>query len=88
IQGDNDALRIDTNFTSGSVLIDNSGTIRSTNGGQAIDLDSVRSEGVKTTLINRLGGLIRGDFNDGIKTGSNATIINYGEISSGDAVSD
>ncbi|MFJ7886158.1 autotransporter domain-containing protein [Pseudomonas sp. NPDC096917] len=88
IQGDNDALRIDTNFTSASVLIDNSGTIRSTNGGQAIDLDSMRSEGVKTTLINRLGGLIRGDFNDGIKTGSNATIINYGEISSGDAVSD
>ena len=45
IQGSNDALRIDTNFTSGSVLIDNSGTARSTGSGQAIDLDSLRSEG-------------------------------------------
>ena len=88
IQGSNDALRIDTNFTSGSVLIDNSGTVRSTGSGQAIDLDSLRSEGVQTTLINREGGLIRGEFSDGMKTGSNATILNYGEISSGDALTD
>ena len=88
IQGSNDALRIDTNFASGSLLIDNSGTIRSTDSGQAIDLDAVRSDGVKTTLINRVGGLIRGDFNDGIKTGSNATLVNYGEISSSDALTD
>ena len=88
IQGSNDALRIDTPFSSGSVLIDNSGTIRSTDSGQAIDLDAVRSHDVKTTLINREGGLIRGEFSDGMKTGSNATILNYGEISTGDALND
>ena len=88
IQGSNDALRIDTHFSSGSVLIDNSGTIRSTDSGQAIDLDAVRSNDAKTTLINREGGLIRGEFSDGMKTGSNATILNYGEISSGDALND
>lgn len=88
IQGSNDALRIDTNFASGSLLIDNSGTIRSTDSGQAIDLDAIRSDGVTTTVINRAGGVIRGEFSDGIKTGANATILNYGEISSGDALSD
>ncbi|NWB89683.1 autotransporter outer membrane beta-barrel domain-containing protein [Pseudomonas agarici] len=83
IQGANDALRIDSNFASGSLLIDNSGTIRSATG-QALDLDAIRSANVTTTLINRAGGLIRGDASDGMKTGGNATITNYGEISTGD----
>ncbi|MFK3797526.1 autotransporter domain-containing protein [Pseudomonas sp. NPDC088444] len=85
ITSTDDAIRIDTNFPSGSILIDNSGTIRSTAGGQGIDLDSVRGAGVTTTIINREGALIRGDLSDGMKTGSNATITNYGEISSGDS---
>jgi len=84
IFGSNDALRIDSNFVSGSLLIDNSGVIRSTTG-QGLDLDALRSSGVKTTLINRAGGLIRGDASDGMKTGANATITNYGEISTGDS---
>ncbi|WP_445180401.1 autotransporter outer membrane beta-barrel domain-containing protein [Pseudomonas sp. McL0111] len=84
ILGSNDALRIDSNFVSGSLLIDNSGIIRSTTG-QALDLDALRSDGVKTTIINRAGGLIRGDASDGMKTGANATITNYGEISTGDS---
>ena len=88
IQGSNDALRIDTNFSSGTVLIDNSGTLRSTGSGQAIDLDAVRSDDVNIALTNRAGGLIRGEFSDGIKTGANASILNYGEISSGDALTD
>ena len=88
IQGSNDALRIDTNFSSGTVLIDNSGTLRSTGSGQAIDLDAVRSDDVNISLTNRAGGLIRGEFSDGIKTGANASILNYGEISSGDALTD
>jgi len=86
IQGANDALRIDSNFTSGSLLIDNSGTIRSATG-QGLDLDAVRSNNVTTTLINRAGGLIRGDASDGMKTGANATLTNYGEISTGDTFS-
>ncbi|KAA0950570.1 autotransporter domain-containing protein [Pseudomonas sp. ANT_H14] len=83
IQGANDALRIDSNFASGSLLIDNSGTIRSTTG-QGLDLDAIRSSNVSTTIINRAGGLIRGEASDGMKTGANATITNYGEISTGD----
>ncbi|WP_460066518.1 autotransporter outer membrane beta-barrel domain-containing protein [Pseudomonas sp. S2_H08] len=84
ILGVNDALRIDSNFVSGSLLIDNSGVIRSTTG-QGLDLYALRSAGVKTTIINRVGGLIRGDASDGMKTGANATITNYGEISTGDS---
>jgi outer membrane autotransporter protein len=84
ILGANDALRIDSNFVSGSLLIDNSGTIRSSTG-QGLDLDALRSDGVRTTLVNRADGLIRGDASDGMKTGANATISNYGEISSGDS---
>jgi outer membrane autotransporter protein len=84
ILGFNDALRIDSNFVSGSLLIDNSGIIRSTTG-QGLDLDALRSAGVTTTIINRAGGLIRGEASDGMKTGANATITNYGEISSGDS---
>jgi outer membrane autotransporter protein len=83
IQGANDALRIDSNFASGSLLIDNSGTIRSATG-QGLDLDAIRSSNVTTTIINRQGGLIRGDASDGMKTGGNASITNYGEISTGD----
>lgn len=84
ILGANDALRIDSNFVSGSLLIDNSGVIRSTTG-QGLDLDALRSAGVKTTIINRASGLIRGDASDGMKTGANTTISNYGEISTGDS---
>lgn len=84
INGYNDGLRIDSEFPSGNILIDNSGTIRSATG-QAIDLDAVRGEGVSTTIINRAGGLIRGELSDGIKTGVNATVINDGEISTGDS---
>ncbi len=87
IQGLDDALRINSNFPTGSVLIDNSGIIRSSTG-QGIDLDALRSAGTTTTVINRLGGLIRGDASDGIKTGGNATITNYGEISTGDSRTD
>ncbi|EIK97432.1 outer membrane autotransporter barrel protein [Pseudomonas sp. M47T1] len=87
IQGLDDALRINSNIPTGSVLIDNSGTIRSSTG-QGIDLDALRSAGTTTTVINRLGGLIHGDASDGIKTGGNATIINYGEISTGDSLTD
>jgi subtilase-type serine protease len=85
IQGFDDALRIDSNVPGGNIVIDNSGTIHSLTG-QGLDLDALRGADVKTTIINRQGGLIRGDLSDGMKTGSNATITNYGEISTGDSV--
>jgi len=84
ISGFDDALRINSNVPSGTILIDNSGTIRSSTG-QGIDLDAVRGAGVTTTIINRTGALIRGELSDGMKTGGNATITNYGEISSGNS---
>lgn len=84
IDGYDDALRINSDVPSGTLLIDNSGTIRSSTG-QGIDLDAVRGAGVTTTVINRAEGIIRGELSDGMKTGSNATITNYGEISSGDS---
>lgn len=84
IQGQDDAFRIDSNIPSGTVSIDNSGTIRSLTG-QGLDLDTLRGDGVKISVTNRAGGLIRGEASDGMKTGSNNTITNYGEISTGDS---
>lgn len=84
ILGANDALRIDSNFVSGALLIDNSGLIRSSTG-QGLDLDALRSDGATTMIINRAGGLIRGEASDGMKTGANATVTNHGEISTGDS---
>uniref|UniRef100_UPI002601B412 autotransporter outer membrane beta-barrel domain-containing protein n=1 Tax=Pseudomonas sp. TaxID=306 RepID=UPI002601B412 len=84
IEGFDDALRINSNIPSGTIVIDNSGTIHSLTG-QGLDLDALRGAGVKTTIINREGGLIRGDLSDGMKTGSNASITNYGEIFTGDS---
>lgn len=86
IRGADDALRIKNSFPSGHLLIDNAGTFRSATG-QGLDLDAIRSNNVSTTIINRAGALIRGDASDGMKTGANASITNYGEISSGNTFS-
>ncbi|SDJ81916.1 outer membrane autotransporter barrel domain-containing protein [Pseudomonas delhiensis] len=85
ISATDDAVRVKDGFDNGSLLLDNAGTIRSTGGGQAVDFDDLRS-GVPVTIVNRAGGLIHGDANDGIRPGANATIGNYGEISSGDMI--
>ncbi|UXJ52608.1 autotransporter outer membrane beta-barrel domain-containing protein [Pseudomonas citronellolis] len=79
-----DAVRVKDGFDSGSLLLDNAGSIRSTTG-QALDFDDLRS-GVPVTIINRETGVIHGDGNDGIRPGANASITNYGEISSGDMI--
>ncbi|WPO99980.1 autotransporter domain-containing protein [Pseudomonas sp. HR96] len=86
IEGYDDALRINSLLPSGSVVIDNSGTIHSATG-QGLDLDALRG-GTTTTVYNRLGGLIHGDASDGIKTGANAALYNWGEISTGDSHTD
>ncbi|MBD8684835.1 autotransporter family protein [Pseudomonas sp. CFBP 13719] len=86
IQGSSDAFRIKEDFSRGTIVIDNSGTLRSLNK-RAIDLEALESAGIATTLDNRAGGLIRSEKNDAMKTGINATIINHGEISTGDTLS-
>lgn len=82
IVGFDDAIRMNNAFTGGSLLIDNAGKITSQTG-QALDLDKLQSS-VATTIINRAGALIHSDGNDAIRPGGNATITNYGEISSAD----
>lgn len=85
ITGYDDALRVDSNFPDGSVIVDNAGSITSATG-QGLDLDSVRGANVTTTIYNRLGGIIRSEGSDGIKTGANATLYNWGSIHAGDMV--
>lgn len=81
IQGTNDGLRLQTNpLAGGSLKIINAGTIESTVDGQAIDLESLNNPAFTTTLLNQAGGVIHAVGNDAIKTGSNATITNYGLI--------
>ncbi|KAF1053312.1 MAG: Extracellular serine protease [Stenotrophomonas maltophilia] len=77
-----DAVRIKDEYTSGSLLLDNAGTITSQTG-QAVDFDAMQGN-VPITIINRETGVIHSDGNDGLRPGSNATITNYGEISSAD----
>lgn len=86
----NDALRVNTNITSGSVTIDNAGTIRaaaptdptSTVQGQALDLRGMNSSGVSLTVINRATGVIEALNDDALRPGLNATVENYGIIRS------
>ncbi|MEG5262876.1 autotransporter domain-containing protein [Pseudomonas sp. JDS28PS106] len=81
IQGTNDGLRIQTNPAAGGTLnIVNAGTIESSVEGQAIDLESLNNPAFTTTLVNEATGVIHAVGNDAIKTGSNATVINYGLI--------
>ncbi|HEK0910211.1 TPA: autotransporter domain-containing protein [Pseudomonas putida] len=81
IQGTNDGIRFQTNPSAGgSLKISNAGTIESITDGQAIDLEAINNPGFRTTLVNEASGVIHAVGNDAIKTGSNATITNYGRI--------
>ncbi len=84
IGGYDDAIRMNNPFSAGSLLIDNAGSITSATG-QALDLDKLQSAAA-TTIINRASGVIHSDGNDAIRPGGNASITNYGEISSSDMV--
>lgn len=77
-----DAVRIKTNYLDGSLTLTNSGTLHSSEG-RALSLDKLRSANWTTTVTNTASGVIASDQQDGIKTGSNATVFNYGSITSG-----
>lgn len=81
IAGKDDAVRLDSNFSAGSLLLNNSGLISSQTG-QGLDFDSVQVGGMQITINNYAGAVIHGDANDGVKSGANATVNNWGEISS------
>ncbi|WP_188261945.1 autotransporter outer membrane beta-barrel domain-containing protein [Azospirillum tabaci] len=94
IQSDvNDAVRINTNITSGGVTIDNAGTIRaaaptdpaSAVQGQALDLRTMNTAGVPLIVINRASGVIEALNDDALRPGLNATIDNAGIIRSSGA---
>ena len=64
-------------ITDGSVLLDNSGLIESTVGGQALDFDAIDSTGPgDVTIINRAWGTIRSANADAIRPGENAVVDN------------
>ncbi len=84
IVGYDDAIRMNNPFSAGRLLIDNAGRITSATG-QALDLDKLQSAAT-VTIINRASGVIHSDGNDGIRPGGNASITNYGEISSSDMI--
>jgi len=88
IQGLTDAIRITATTLSptatGTFTIDNAGTIKSTgtgaNNGQAIDFNDLTSPLGHVTITNQATGLIQAADADAIRSGTNATINNYGQI--------
>jgi autotransporter-associated beta strand protein len=91
IQSQDDAFRINTDFSEGKVVINNAGTIHSTVDGQAIDFDVVSSTGTaraSITVNNLAGGLIRADGADAIRPGEGGTINNAGTIYSNGVLGD
>lgn len=79
-------IRLDGDFAGSTVSIDNAGTITS-QGDRAIMLKALQTD-VKIDIINRQSGLIHGVVEDAMRLGNNATVVNYGEISSGDLTAD
>ncbi|MFG1344763.1 autotransporter domain-containing protein [Xanthobacter autotrophicus DSM 431] len=85
ITGTDDAIKISSTTTSTAspvISITNAGTIRSTSGGQAIDLGDIYSTHATITIKNEATGLITGADNDAIQGTNGLTIDNYGTISS------
>jgi uncharacterized protein with beta-barrel porin domain len=71
----NDAFRINTNITSGTVKVDNSGTIIS-NGGQVLDFAAITSATANIQIINGATGIIRSTADDAIRPGAGTITIN------------
>ena len=79
IESANDAIRIAGNPRGANVSIRNSGTIRSTNGGQAIDFDAIAG-GSSIEIVNTSTGIIQSFGQDAIRPGQGAVVINAGLI--------
>lgn len=84
IQSQGDAIQSNVNISSGSVTIDNYGTIQSTgtgsNNGQAIDFNNIAAGTATVTINNYAGGLITAADADAIRAANGAVINNYGSI--------
>lgn len=70
--------------TSGTLTINNDGTIASTgiadDAGQALDLNDINSSGAQTVINNAATGVISAADADAVRAGARATINNYGRI--------
>ncbi|TPG48196.1 autotransporter domain-containing protein [Sphingomonas glacialis] len=75
-----DAVRVNFNPTGGSIRLDNSGTIQSTNGGQAIDFNAAASGRVSIVINNTATGVIKSFGQDAIRPGQGAVVTNAGLI--------
>lgn len=82
IDASKQGIRLSTDLAGTQVSIDNAGTIISQTD-RAIMLKDLKTN-VQIDILNRETGLIHGVKEDAMRVGNNATITNYGEISSGD----
>ena len=85
IDASKQAIRISGDLAGTHVTIDNAGTVISQTD-RAIMLKDLKTN-VQIDITNRATGLIRGVKEDAMRVGNNATITNYGTISSGDMTS-
>ncbi|MET0375365.1 MAG: autotransporter domain-containing protein, partial [Rhizorhabdus sp.] len=81
IESQDDAVRINVAPTGGTIRIDNFGTIRTTNGGQALDFDAV-ARGATVIVNNYAGATLSSVGQDGIRPGQGAIVTNAGLIRS------
>ena len=79
IESQDDAFRINVAPTAGTIRVDNYGIIRTTNGGQALDFDSI-SGGASVIINNYAGAELRSFGQDGIRPGQGAIVTNAGLI--------
>lgn len=85
ISATDDAIKIPSPAASTAaplITIENSGTIQSTDSGQAIDLADIASKNATITITNKAGGVISAADNDGIRGADGTTLYNYGLITS------
>jgi len=79
----NDAVRIQNNLTTGTVTVNNAGTIQSTGTGQAFDFAGVTSTAAVFAITNQTGATIKAVGAEAIVVGGGATTItNSGLIDS------
>ncbi|MBN8944350.1 MAG: autotransporter domain-containing protein [Rhizobiales bacterium] len=84
--GVNDAIRVNTNLTGGTFILDNAGQIIANNtsvitgGGQAVDLRGITAGTASVTVINRATGRIEAKSDDALRPGQNGLVENYGTI--------
>jgi outer membrane autotransporter protein len=80
IQSEDDAFRVNLDVTQGTIVVNNAGTIRTTNGGQAIDFDAIESDSATIRINNLAGGVLQSFGADGVRSGQGSIIDNAGTI--------